>query len=381
MDAGCLSSCQMLKKLKENIDALDRDEGLDVSTRVYRDFRKTFRDIYDFVLASLQYQTTLKGSVADSSTINIEDFVMVLRQLIDKEFIIPYPLVGNWNDKILKWELTIRKDTDQNIFQLFKNFIVRELIDWTTYDPTKAKELLNPIEEIITCAENFKLNIFSLNYDLVFEQIINQETKRQIEIGFSATAIGEDRKDLWNENVLDDPHSETKINLYKLHGSLDWDYDEELEQISLKEDILDGKEPLIIFGSSYKMLSFDPFLYMLGEFRNKLRDANMLIVIGYSFHDKYVNNLLIQQLNAQPLKRLIIVDPGLHKTREEFADWLKSLQASKSINDVINFKQTNPEKIEILPITAKKFYTDYLGGQAAALIAKLNEITQEDQVF
>jgi len=59
--------------------------------------RKTaFHEIYYFIVASLVYQCRMKDtSINQTSYLNIEDFVMVLRQLIDKEYIIPYPLIGN----------------------------------------------------------------------------------------------------------------------------------------------------------------------------------------------------------------------------------------------------------------------------------------------
>jgi len=88
----------------------------------------------------------------------------------------------------------------------------------------------------------------------------------------------------------------------------------ESEEILIKENIVDGRDPLIIFGSYSKMLSFDPFLYILSKFRTLLEESTIFIVIGYSFHDKYINNLLIQQLSQNTdkdiPKKLLIVDPS-----------------------------------------------------------------------
>ena len=148
-DARCKLSTEMLISLKEAIN------NLTASEKDFINYKEDFNEIYHFILASLKYQSTMKDSfVSSSDYVNIEDFVMVLRQLIDKEFIIPYPLIGNWNDKILKWEL---KTGD--VFLRFKDFITLLLVkDWTHYDKSKAEIILQPIREILNHSENIKVN-------------------------------------------------------------------------------------------------------------------------------------------------------------------------------------------------------------------------------
>jgi hypothetical protein len=88
-DADCKLSSEMLISLKEAIN------NLTPSDKDFIDNKEDFNEIYSFILASLKYQSTLKdSSISSNAYVNIEDFVMVLRQLIDKEFVIPYPLIG-----------------------------------------------------------------------------------------------------------------------------------------------------------------------------------------------------------------------------------------------------------------------------------------------
>jgi len=68
----------------------------------------------------------------------------------------------------------------------------------------------------------------------------------------------------------------------------------------------DYERLMLIFGRSNKMFSFDPFLKLLGDFREKLSTARMYVLIGYSFNDSYINDLLIQQLNAQSGKMMVV---------------------------------------------------------------------------
>lgn len=213
-DAKCQLSDEMLRSLKDAIN------NLTVSDAEFVGDKKDFSEIYDFILASLKYQVTLRdSSVSSSDYVNIEDFVMVLRQLIDKEFTIPYPLIGNWNDKILRWEMK-----NGEVFEDFKNFINLQLVrSWTRFDRNSAKDLLQPLVELIGNSENIVIDIFSLNYDLVFEQTLNSAQSRVLDNGFSEKRNLENVTRYWATD-FNNEMNQTKINLYKLHGSVDWEY-------------------------------------------------------------------------------------------------------------------------------------------------------------
>jgi hypothetical protein len=161
---------------------------------------------------------------------------------------------------------------------------------------------------------------------------------------------------------------------------LDWYLDQREECVKQSTEIETGFEPLIIFGSAIKMLSFDPFLFMLSKFREKLQKSLLYVVIGYSFHDKYINNLLIQQLAMVPQRKLLVIDP-CQKSSEEFVQFLESVQRAKSINDKINFTQISAKKVDIEPLTAECFYKNYFGNSAAELITKVEKLAKEDRPF
>jgi len=184
---------------------------------------------------------------------------------------------------------------------------------------------------MLNTSEDVKLNIFSLNYDLIFEEVFNSPTSQLLDTGFSEKNVSDKKLRYWAAD-FNNKLSPTKINLFKLHGSLDWEYNNDSEEISIKESIYDSREQLIIFGSYSKMLSFDPFLYILSEFRRLLEQATIFIVVGYSFHDKYINNLLIQQLSQNTdediPKKLLVIDPSCRdKSERQVAEELKKYKA------------------------------------------------------
>lgn len=360
-DADCMSSNEMLDDLKKEISELSNENAN----------RVIYLEIYEFIIASLHYQYSLKSKIKllSKNIITIEDFVFVLRQIIDKEFIIPYPLVGNWNEKITKWEIS----SNDRIFIEFLQFIEYLLINkWTVYEATKATTLLTPIKELLQSADEFTMNIFTLNYDLIFEKNFIKSNEILMQTGFA--------KGKWC-GFFD--NNQTKLNYYKLHGSLDWLYDnvtEEITNVKLKEN----NSPLIIFGTNNKMVSFDPFLDLLSELRNKLKEASLYIIIGYSFHDKYINNLLIQQLMSDITKKLIVVDPKYkdNQTKSEtFAKELEDIQQTRSLLNKINFSRINPEKIQLIGISSLEFYNDYLINDAEKIKLIIEDISKDLHPF
>ena len=353
-DADCFLSKEMLSDLKKSI--LDSDE-------------EQFSDIYDFIMQSLLYQHALKKPESKISEItNIEDFVLVLQQMIDREYIVPPPLIGNWNNKITLWEAQNKK-----IFKSFLKFIENHLINkWTQFDHNKAHTLLIPFRKLIQLYEKFDLRIFSLNYDTIFESF-NKENEHNVDTGFS--------REQWVGN-FNDPESPAKLKLYKLHGSVDWYFDEDEEQVKQMNKADIGKtNPLIIFGSGPKMQSCDPFLSLLGAFNECLKSANLFIIIGYSFQDRYINNILIQNLSSDVNKRMLVIDPSVPETKEVFLKKIEQFQDSKSIYEKMNLTKVSPDKIGLKASSAKDFFNEYLKENCQKLKDELELVEKGESIF
>ena len=349
-DAGCFLSKEMLSNLKQSIP---KD-------------KKPFSDIYDFIMQSLVYQYTLKEPDAKISEVtNIEDFVLVLQQIIDREYIVPPPLIGNWNNKFTLWE-----SQNKDVFQDFRKFIYDRLInEWTQFDIKKANTLLRPFDTLIRSAEQFSLQMFSLNYDTMFEKIFNNEHEHLIDIGFSP--------DQWVGDFKD-PESTAKLNLYKLHGSVDWYFDKEKEMVKSGQI---NKNPLVIFGSGSKIQSYDPFLSLLGTFSETLKSVNLFVVIGYSFQDRYINNILIQNLSADVNKKMLVVDPNISEDKSDFINKIERFQGSKSMHEIISLTKISPDKIQIDNSKSIDFFKQYLENDCKELKRILKSTEEGVSIF
>lgn len=351
-EADCKLSSGMLTSLQSEISKIE-----DVRRQ------KLYMEIYSFIRATLNFQHSLKNPTSGEFSPNIEDFFLILNQLIDKEFIIPHTLIGSWNEKITKWELQ-----ESSVFFDLREFILNLLLnDWLKFSETKAKDLLSPLESILTNSENFTAEFFSLNYDLTFETILNSAHANVLCDGFENEA--------WKGHFAD-----RKLNYYKLHGSINWYLDDE-EELIKKASATDHVKPFVIFGSDYKMHSFDPFFFLLSKFRDRLENSILYIVIGYSFSDKYINNMLIQQLMFKQSNRLmLIVDP--HRDSEQaFLNELAKVQESRITTQPLNFTKLSQNLIRIEKSTTAEFYRKCFSNNAEYLVDLIGALQKEETVF
>ena len=170
------------------------------------------------------------------------------------------------------------------------------------------------------------MRIFSLNYDVIFERIIGSFFN--VELGFSP----HDKK--WKySNFENDGTRDIDFYLYKLHGSIDWK--------KHGNDIIRCDNPTkdseIIFGTDSKLKSIDPYLFYVFEFRKWSLDiaCKIIITIGYSFSDEYVNSLIAQALKQTENRKLLVITPYFEKSEVQIKIELIEKLGSCSIENQI----------------------------------------------
>jgi len=168
-----------------------------------------------------------------------------------------------------------------------------------------------------------KPNVFTTNYD-VFSEKAMDSLNVHFSNGFSGVI---DR--YFNPSVFEYAFSESMdvtenkwqiidhfIYLYKLHGSINWVWEEAEGQLfSIKElqDVsfegLSQHENTMIYPSPAKQNASlsSPYTDLFRELKFKLFQSNsVLIVSGYSFGDEHINNIIYQSL-AKPSFRLVVL--------------------------------------------------------------------------
>ena len=95
----------------------------------------------------------------------------------------------------------------------------------------------------------------------------------------------------------------------------------------MTEDPEDKRPPALVFGEGAKLQAKGPFLGLLAEFERHLASPTQLVVIGYSFRDIHVNEV-IRRWTAQDTSRtILVVDPEWPERFPNPKDFRRELNA------------------------------------------------------
>ena len=128
---------------------------------------------------------------------------------------------------------------------------------------------------------------------------------------------------------------------------------------------------------------------MLQKFIEKLKEANLVVIIGYSFFDAYLNNLLIKFLNSSENKKLFIVDPSFSSNEnpsEAFTNYLKIIQTDNSSLNIDNYISLPSAKVSFFKTVegiagAKEFYAEFFANKCEKLKAMYSELAKKEEPF
>lgn len=160
-----------------------------------------------------------------------------------------------------------------------------------------------------------KINIFSLNHDLIIEQILDHKSK-DFQDGFESKNGFQEFTDNFPDN--------TKINFLKLHGSINWfrvsgsgrnfyvnNKNTRIESMTrMYSKLLRNSQELSIneraflTGTQNKYEEYLMSIYsdLKWHYKRLLKDTEKLIVIGYSFGDYGVTTEIINWMHKKPMQ-------------------------------------------------------------------------------
>ncbi|PIP20148.1 MAG: hypothetical protein COX40_06365 [Candidatus Omnitrophica bacterium CG23_combo_of_CG06-09_8_20_14_all_40_11] len=236
--------------------------------------------------------------------INIEDILNVCYQLLnlikDKKGIkIEYGSIKNITEKLI-----------DNCIVKIKEICLRECLKDYSLDIHYEflKFWLSGTKEI---------DIFTTNWDFLVEKASDQLIKVDEEDircldGFKGSYTKTLDLNIFDEEIKREKGYIKKINLYKLHGSVNWVLEGEKIIMSYKTETTDEKT-VMIFPTPQKyqeVLGF-PYIELLRRFSNVIENkCRYLLVIGYSFQDLHINSIIKESIK-NPGFNLYIIDPEL----------------------------------------------------------------------
>lgn len=201
-----------------------------------------------------------------------------------------------------------------------------------------------------------RVQLFTTNYDTLFEQAA-QEGGYAVIDGFSFTSprifsgryFDYDIVQRERTRLKDEESFVSKVfQLYKMHGSLTWERTEQgrVQQVDSTES------PLIVYPASDKYESSyeQPYFEMMSRFQQALRRENtLLIVLGFGFRDKHIQNVILEAVNQNPSFQLVIVNYNGNETinREELKEYFDGSEIKRNVSIVFdtfkNFTENFPE--------------------------------------
>lgn len=149
-----------------------------------------------------------------------------------------------------------------------------------------------------------RLDIFTLNYDLLIEELCDEFFLRYTD-GFLFH---------WQPDLFQD--QQFQICLYKLHGSFTW-YQSKMGErfkiplVSQRSEMEDFAEDQVASMMVYpRRKKYELFSDLLRMFRERLLTLDQLVVIGYSFRDEELIEIVQDGLRKNQQLRLEIVVPN-----------------------------------------------------------------------
>jgi len=176
-----------------------------------------------------------------------------------------------------------------------------------------------------------RTKVFTTNYDLCFETAASRIHFVAVD-GFSHTVPQEFDSGYFaydlvrrDENGTVPDFVPNVFQLYKLHGSVDWQRCEHSIQKRQEPD-----DPVLIYPRHSKFeSSFEhPFLELMSRFQSAIRQPKTsLLVIGFGFNDKHLTQPILSAIRSNVGLRLAVVDPSLEESSND---------AVKTMTDLIS---------------------------------------------
>jgi len=143
----------------------------------------------------------------------------------------------------------------------------------------------------------FPVEVFTTNYDLLVEQALEDQRVPYFD-GFAGG-----RKPFFDLRAMEEDEIPDRwVRLWKLHGSINWFQDSDNGVCRGPADSKDSVQRVIHPSHlKYQQSRRLPYLAMMDKLRSFFRkETAILVIVGYSFRDEHINEIIVQGLRASP---------------------------------------------------------------------------------
>ena len=236
------------------------------------------------------------------------------------------------------------------ILKIIVTIIKEQVYKLYSWDDSKNDKLLNMYDDIfsILSESKNKIHVFTTNYDQAIENYCDNNDKFRCNDGFGYDS--NIRKSVFDKKCFDedDQNGQIIVNLYKLHGSLNWQkHSSRMIRLDREDKNQDDSQNLVVYPtlSPKEGMTSQPFKSIRDKFAECIKHMDMIVVIGYSFRDEHINKMFKDFLKDEH-KGIVVISPTAQK------DFLENFLMGKE-----NTYKTISEEINSLinPETRKSF--------------------------
>lgn len=162
-----------------------------------------------------------------------------------------------------------------------------------------------------------RLKLFTTNYDRCFEHAAQRAGFVVID-GFTLTQPSFFDPMHFSYDIVrrgSQPEApdyiENLFHLYKIHGSIDWEFEEGSKRIN-KAPKTD--HPLLIYPRStkYELAFAQPYLEMISSFQSSIRQADTgLLIVGFGFNDNHIAEPILAAIETNLAVKVVVISPSL----------------------------------------------------------------------
>ncbi|MCH7499061.1 MAG: SIR2 family protein [Nitrospinae bacterium] len=237
-----------------------------------------------------------------------------------------------------KYDLEKTKDLEKSLNNVQLTDSLLERIVKETWNITAKKDiqthqdlLTNKTKLALTClfqyllrTANPKLFVVTTNYDRLAEYAANM-AKAEVLTGFTSGWIQRFVPDSSSNGLFhSNPSFEGRIQILKVHGSLDWfgKQDQEPIAIPLAREIPENRTPLIVTPgiSKYREVHKDPFRSIMAWSDGVLKKASCFLCIGFGFNDEHVQPILVDRIRNDHIPIVIVTKKLSEAARKAFLE-------------------------------------------------------------
>lgn len=198
----------------------------------------------------------------------------------------------------------LNADDISNMIETMKDLIRGNVSIHEEIEETQLENLdhCNFAEWIGRADRKFAVEIFTTNYDYLLE--LGLESKN---ISYYDGFTGSYKPFFDSESVEDLNFLRDRTKLWKIHGSLGWQFDKNYKRVLRKEP---DENDLLIYPSTLKYSDSkkQPYISFLDRLSNFLRqDDAILITSGYSFGDEHINERIMTALKSNNSSHVFVL--------------------------------------------------------------------------